>query len=149
MKQTAYLPTTSWFCLLTDRHCICIWPPLNITSMVSHIVWFCKLVSFGAQLLSELPAGILSLHFQSCVCIVEFNSYSWEIIIHRLILLMCLKNLRPDGTWCSLQYVVMTTVCVMFSSLWYLSCGCGYKVSHSRENTHHNSPMWWIQLYST
>lgn len=42
---------------------------------------------------------------------------------------MCLKNLMPDGTLCSLQYVVMTTVCVMFSSLWYLSCGCLSKSS--------------------
>ena len=63
--------------------------------------------------------------------LIQSNSYSREIIIYRLVLSMCLKkkkkerkkNLTPDGTLCSLQYVVMTTVCVMFSSLWYLSSG--------------------------
>lgn len=85
----------------------------------------CRFVSFDAKLLLIVSGFWVFFSTAFWSQLIQSNSYSWEIIIYRLVLLMCLKkNLAPDGTLCSLQYVVMTTVCVMFSSLWYLSCGC-------------------------
>lgn len=75
------------------------------------------MMQFDAELISMLT----TLYFVARVLVwkllIRSNSCSQEIIIYRLVLSMCLKNLIPDGTLCSLQYVVMTTVCVMFSSL--------------------------------
>lgn len=73
------------------------------------------MMQFDAELISML--NTLLFFFITVLVwkqLIQSNSYSREIIIYRLVLSM---YLIPDGTLCSLQYVVMTTVCVMFSSL--------------------------------